>query len=302
MKTLSTASAARLLFPLGLSLWLTSLALAGNPHPDFEVTVSGQGKPVVFIPGLATPGVIWQPVIDQLPAGYQCHVITMAGFGQVKPSGSDPFLSKVRDELIDYMRAEKLDHPIIVGHSLGGFMGLWIAETAPALPGRLVVVDALPYLPAILNPNAGPEAMRAQISPMIAQMARASPAQFTELETEAISVMVTSPDNVRKVIALTEQSDPKTTARAMEELMTTDLRPGLDKIRCPVLVLVSLADKVAFAPKETAMTNFRRQYDGLRGVRFEGFDNAKHFIMVDDLPAFMQALEADLKAAPQGPR
>ena len=52
-----------------------------NTHPDFQVTVTGQGRPVIFIPGLATPGSIWQPAVDQLKATCECHVLTFAGFG-----------------------------------------------------------------------------------------------------------------------------------------------------------------------------------------------------------------------------
>jgi N-formylmaleamate deformylase len=278
------------------ALWLglVSLMRAQNPHPDFEVSVRGQGRPVIFIPGLATPGVIWQPAVDQLCSQYQCHVVTLAGFGKVKPSGSDPFLPRVRDELIDYIRQEKLDHPVIVGHSLGGFLALWVAETAPALPGRLVIVDSLPYLPGLLNPTATPDMMRVQIAPMIAQMAGASREQFTQFEELAISAMVTSPVNIRRLVALTKDSDPETTARAMEELMTADLRPDLGRIACPVVVFISLADKVATSTKEAVLSGFRQQYLGLRGVRFVSFDTSKHFIMVDQPEAFMQALRSEL--------
>jgi N-formylmaleamate deformylase len=295
MQTCSTASAGRYLCLLALWVWPALLALGGDPYPDFEVTVSGQGKPVLFIPGLATPGAIWQPVVDQLQGSHQCRVINLAGFGATKPSGSDPFLPRVRDELIAYIRGEKLDHPVIVGHSLGGFMAMWIAETAPDVPGPLIVVDSLPYLPALVNPGDNPETMRARIGPMIAQMADASPEQFTQLETEAISAMVTSPENARKVTLLAAPSDPRTIARAMAELMTTDLRPELGKITCPVVVYVSMADKLALAPRATVEANFHQQYAGLRGVRFEWFEDAKHFIMVDDPAAFLKALQVDLK-------
>jgi N-formylmaleamate deformylase len=278
------------------ALWmgLASLTQAQNLHPDFEVSVRGHGRPVIFIPGLATPGIIWEPAVDQLCGQYQCHVVTLAGFGRAKPSGSDPFLPRVRDELIDYIRQEKLDHPVIVGHSLGGFLALWVAATAPTLPGRLVVVDALPYLPGLLNPLATPDMMRAQIAPMIAQMAGASPEQFTQFEELAISAMVTSPANIRRLVALAKDSDPKTTARAMEELMTADLRPDLGKIVCPVVVFVSLADKVAASSKEAVLNGFRQQYLGLRGVRFVSFDTSKHFIMVDEPVAFLEALRHEL--------
>lgn len=292
---------ALLLLSAVLLLWTAPAGRAAAPHPDFEVEVSGQGQPVIFIPGLATPGAIWQPVVDELHGAYQCHVISLAGFGNVKPTATNPFLPRVRDELIAYIRAEKLNHPVIVGHSLGGFLALALAETAPELPSRLVIVDALPFLPAIMNPAATPETVRLQVAPMIAQMAESTPQQFTNIEHEAITPMVTSPANVAKVVALTETSDPKTTARALNELMTTDLRPGLGKITCPVLVLAALADKLAFAPKETVMANYRKQYEGLRDARFIGIDDARHFIMVDDLPGFMKLLQGELAPAPATP-
>ena len=277
-----------------LGLQGVSVSRAANPHPDFEVQVTGQGAPVIFIPGLATPGAIWQPAVEQLHGAFQCHVISLAGFGGVKPTGTNPFLPKVRDELIDYIRSEKLDHPLIVGHSLGGFMALWIAETAPELPGRLLVVDALPFLPAILNPDATPQTIRVQVAPLIAQMSDATPDQFADIESQSIAAMVTSPAEIEKVVALTKQSDPKTTALSLMELMTTDIRPNLGKITCPVLVLAALADKTQYAPRETILANYRKQFDGLRGVRIEGVDDAKHFIMVDDMSAFMKALQGEL--------
>ena len=282
------------------ALWLTAPPpiSAAVPHPDFEVEVQGEGRPVIFIPGLATPGVIWQPVVEALHGAYQCHVLSLAGFGQVKPTGTNPFLPRVRDELIAYIRDLKLDHPVIVGHSLGGFLALSIAENVPDLPGGLVIVDALPFLPAIMNPAATPETVKAQVAPMIAQMSNATPQAFADIEHEAISAMVTSPANVEKVVGLTRDSDPKTTGRALNELMTTDLRPNLSKIICPVLVLAALADKITYAPRDAVMANYRKQYDGLAKVRFVGIDSARHFIMVDDLPGFMKVLEPELTPAP----
>jgi pimeloyl-ACP methyl ester carboxylesterase len=301
MKSSIAAFAGRLPAFVWAAAWLLLAAPAfagGSPHPDFEVSVSGQGRPVIFIPGLATPGAIWQPVVDQLHGAYQCHVISPAGFGKVKPTGSDPLLPRLRDELIEYIRSEKLDHPVIVGHSLGGFLALWIAETAPDVPGSLIIVDALPYLPAMLNPSATPETMRSEMAPMIAQMSASSQEVFDAIEKQSISTMITSPANLNKVAALCAGSDPKTTARALLELTTNDLRPGLGKITVPALVLVALADKVSFNPKEAVLANYRKQYEGLRGARFQVFGDARHFIMVDDLPGFMNSLQDGLKAPP----
>ena len=267
-----------------------------DTHPDFVVTVVGQGRPVLFIPGLATPGDIWQPAVDQLKATCQCHVLTLAGFGGVKPSGSNPFLPRVRDEIVAYIHDNKLDHPVIVGHSLGGTMALWVAETAPELPGRLVIVDAMPFMAAIMDPAATMESARAQIAPMVEQVSNSSPAAFASYQQEMIPQWVSSPEQAKKIAAETSKSDPKTVGRALGELMSTDLRGDLGKISCPVLVLGAMADKVIYSPKQEVIDTFHKQYGGLRGVRFEIFDRAKHYIMVDDPAGFQKALDGELAA------
>jgi pimeloyl-ACP methyl ester carboxylesterase len=43
------------------------------------------------------------------------------------PPIKDPLLATVRRELVDYIRAQQLDRPVIVGHSLGGTLALAIA-------------------------------------------------------------------------------------------------------------------------------------------------------------------------------
>jgi CheY-like chemotaxis protein len=52
----------------------------------------------------------------------------------------------VRDGVADYIRKNRLEKPVIVGHSLGGFVALEVAAKYPDLPGRIVIVDAYPLL------------------------------------------------------------------------------------------------------------------------------------------------------------
>jgi len=47
---------------------------------SFTVTVSGAGRPVIFIPGLACDGSIWNETVAHLRGKVQAHVVTLAGF------------------------------------------------------------------------------------------------------------------------------------------------------------------------------------------------------------------------------
>ena len=276
-------------------------ALAQTPDPRIDVQVAGHGEPsLVFIPGLTCPGSVWDHTVARFETGYRCHVVTLAGFGGKPPVKSEHFLDDMADAIIAYIREQKLDKPILVGHSLGGVLAMKIAVKAPELPGRLVIVDSLPFLAGLMGPgidnaaDAGPMA-DAYSKTLTAQ----TPVQFAASQQKFIGSMVTSPEKAAEIAAQTGKSDPATTGQAMRDLLVTDLRPELGKIKCPTLVLGALADKMAMGlPRETVEGAYRRQYLNLAGVRFMFFEKARHFIMVDDLDGFCDALRKDLSGKP----
>src|SRR3546814_5636720 len=60
--------------------------------------------------------------------------------------------------------------PAVVGHSRGGLTGLRIAARAPPEVGRLMVVDAVPFIGTIFAPGATAEMMKPQAEAMAAAM------------------------------------------------------------------------------------------------------------------------------------
>ncbi len=127
----------------------------------FQVKVTGHGQPMILIPGLASSGETWDSTVARYKDRYECHVITVAGFAGV-PRIAAPMLDTVRDQLAAYIREKKLVKPVIVGHSLGGFLALGIAGKYPDLPGKLIIIDAYPSLPAIFQPDITAEQAKAQ--------------------------------------------------------------------------------------------------------------------------------------------
>ena len=276
-----------------LSVVLSACGRSGG-HPDFAVKVSGHGRPVIFIPGIAVPGEVWQPTVDALAGICQCHVLTLAGFGDLKPTRTDPFLPNVRDEIIAYIREQKLDHPVIVGHSMGGVMALWVAETAPELPGRLVIVDALPDMAALRYPDVPMKIVRQKIAADVAQIQNCTLVEQTARQQKMLQSWVTSPEVGAKLLTETARSDPWTVGQALGEMMNANLFPGLTKITCPTLVMISIADKIVHATAEQVTRSFQQQYQPLAGVRFKVFDSAHHFIMLDAPQEFQAALIGEL--------
>ncbi len=284
---------------LSAALLLAASTLEAADTPTLiDVKVTGHGQPVILIPGLTSPGAVWDDTVKQLQDKYQCHVVTIAGFGAMPPVKTDHLLDDARDQIIAYARAQKLVKPGLVGHSLGGFLALAIGEKAPDLPGDIVCVDSLPFLAAVMLPGVTDAAGAKQgAASMRAMMARQDQEQFASyLRGVSIPSMVTKPEDVARLATLCEKSDPATAAQAMYELLSTDLRPELGKIKCPLLVLGALADKLQYVPRPQLEQNYKTQYANAPQTRFAFFEKAKHFIMIDDPEGFNAALEKELAA------
>jgi len=262
-----------------------AVSLSAHAASAFKAQVTGRGQPVILIPGLATSGEVWNDTVRHLCGPRQCHVLTLAGFAG-QPAIDGPLLPRVDRELSEYIAANKLDKPVIVGHSLGGFVGLQFAIHHPDQLSRLVVVDSLPALGAAQAPDATPEQLRGMAAGVRERMLGQDEAGRAQSRRLAVASMMTQPDDVERVIEWGKRSDATTVANAMAELLATDLRQDIARIQAPTLVLGTWIAYKQFAPREAIERNFAQQYARLPGVRVEMADTARHFIMYDD-PAWM---------------
>lgn len=267
----------------------------------FQVKVSGHGQPMILIPGLACPGAVWDSTVAHFSDRYECHVITLAGFGGVPArAATGPFLEGVREELATYISRLKLDHPIVVGHSLGGYLALDLAANHPGMAGRLVIVDSLPFLMGIMRPGApaaDAKQAAADTATAFSQMNAESYAQMIRGGPNG-STMAASTTDVDRVIAWGLASDAASVGRAITELYSADLRPELPRINIPTLVFASWIGYAPYSNHQFAAQIYSDQYSGLKGVRLEITDTARHFIMLDD-PSWMFGKIENFLATPQ---
>jgi pimeloyl-ACP methyl ester carboxylesterase len=242
----------------------------------FTVDVTGEGRPIIFIPGLGCPGDVWNDTVERLGEGFESHVITLAGFAGNKPI-RPPLAAKTRKELVRYIRSRKLDRPIVVGHSMGGFIAFWLAATARELGGA-VVVDAGPRLgDADLD-----DARRLRNA-----WAQAGDEEVVEQIEMIYSLMVKEPKTIEPFLADIAKSDPQSIGDAIYELVTTDVSDKLDSIKVPVLLV--LADG-GFADDYAEMVEDIPEHDVVV------IKKAKHFVFLDDPEGFHAALAKFLRA------
>lgn len=289
---------------LALTAWATlvSPAHAATEHfQDLQVEVIGSGRPVLMIPGLNSGAQVWRETCAALQPQVQCHLIQLPGFAGAPAVASDDFLSAIRDRLLAYSADRKLDHPAVIGHSLGGVLALQMAIAAPQKIGPLVIVDALPYFGAVQNPAATPATLKPMAEQMRAGMLAADATQYAAQTDAAVANMAHAPEQVATLKLWGRDSDRATTANAMYSMTMTDLRQPIAGITAPVLVLGAWAAYQPFGATEASTRQvFATQYAALPGVRIEMSRAGYHFLMWDD-PRWLQTQIRgflDLPAAP----
>jgi pimeloyl-ACP methyl ester carboxylesterase len=270
------------------------------PDPDaFRVEVHGAGRPMILIPGLTSSGAVWDATVAHFADRYEVHVLTLAGFAGVPPVAHDDFLAMERDAVLDYIRTEGLERPVMVGHSLGGVLAYWIAATDPGAVGPVVAVDGVPFLPALQQPDADESTMSAQAEQMATFYATMSEEQMRQQSRMAAQAMVSDGAAVDTIAAWGARSDGATAGRAFAEMMTTDLRDEVAEITSPLL-LVMAGGGMPDAARERTRTAYEAQISAAPRGRVVVATDARHFVMLDD-PAFLHdAIERFLNEAGSG--
>lgn len=283
-------------FILFLAVISLSSGIASSSPTTFEVKVFGSGSPMILIPGIACSGDVWKSTVVHYQDRYECHVITLAGFAGVPPVKSDWFIDQVKNDLIFYIKENRLSKPVIVGHALGGFIAMWLASAEPALVSQVVIVDALPYLPAAFYPNATPTTSAPFANQLRQRLLNQTDEQFEATQRTNFRNLITDSVQADAASEWGVKSDKETVAEVTYELQTIDLREELVKITCPVLVF---ATYIQYAPVQThdGITSlFNAQYAKVKHYQLVVSDRARHFLMLDDPEGFWMETDRFLMA------
>ena len=185
----------------------------------------------------------------------------------------------------------------VVGHALGGTTTLDRAEKNEDNLKKALMVDALPFLGGMQNPQATADSVRPEAETLRDAML-ASKGQMSADQLEPQMAYMSKDKATRHMVAeWGVVSDRTVVARAMFEDTLLDLRPGLSGIKTP-MTLVYPDNIPLYVPADDGKGLSAR----LRAATAEaGRWLIVHFVMLDQPDAFNAASTPSWRKIPAGP-
>jgi pimeloyl-ACP methyl ester carboxylesterase len=240
----------------------------------FAIT-RGEGRDIVLIHGDPANTYSWRKVIEPLAAHYRVHAIDLPGYGfSDKPTDASYDSAWLAGKVVGYMSAEKIEHAVLVGNSMGGHIA---SETAILYPTR---VDALVLIAASGLPVEGepqqdvPLAFRVATWPLIRTIIRELPAR--PLVADGLEKSVYDPSTVTDADVDAYYLPLRTRNGLVAFLRRSALadEPArvelVKRIRAPTLVITGDSDRLV--PRAVA----ERYHDLIAGSRLVVFERTGH--------------------------
>lgn len=245
---------------------------------------------MVLIPGLSCDWTVFDAFMKRNAHKYTMYAVTLPGFG-----GSEAPAAPAKDQFgawLDNADAaiwtvvedQKIEKPVIVGHSLGGHLALRLGCEHAVDLRAVVAIDGAPAFPFGTTPAGMSKQQRITMAKQMAAMYSTVPEQqWAKNQSAMVAGMVTDPNRAAELAELCAKVPQTTTVHYMVDLIAADIRDQLPNLTVPTLVTPSAATHDA-AMLDTNRKVWTELMTGAPELKFAFFEDTRHFIM-DDRPA-----------------
>ena len=109
---------------------------------------AGTGTPeLLFVHGWCCDRTAFQPQIDHFVRTHTVTALDLRGCGRTDCPDDGYTIPELADDLARFCAAVGIENPVVVGHSLGGMIGVELAARHPGVARALVLVDPGPIDP-----------------------------------------------------------------------------------------------------------------------------------------------------------
>ena len=103
----------------------------------------GTGQPLIILHGLFGSLDNWQTLGKQFAENFTVFLVDQRNHGQ-SPHSKEWNYEVMVDDLMELMKDENIENPIVIGHSMGGKTAMLFAVRNPGILRKLIVADMAP--------------------------------------------------------------------------------------------------------------------------------------------------------------
>lgn len=225
----------------------------------------GRGQPVIFIHGWLGSWRYWMSAMDDLSERYRAYALDLWGFGDTDRRMESYSLNAYVDQVEQFMEEMGVPRAILVGHGLGGVVSIRLAARVPERVDRLVAVSTplvgtaiAPPLATFSNHHNGDWVSRI--------LGRRQASAYPEVQMEA------------------SKTDLSAVIHSVRSVWTEDLRPDLESLTMPVLLVYGKNDPLIRPPEDNWMSRWEEN------IYLVSLDDSSHFPMLDEAARFTRLL------------
>ncbi len=113
--------------------------------PAIYFSEAGKGHPIIFLHGFCDSHELWSEFINTFTENYRVITPDLPGFGKSGMLPSPFTIDHVADRLAGWFSEMKLVKPVVIGHSLGGYVALALLERYPKMFSGMVLFHSTAY-------------------------------------------------------------------------------------------------------------------------------------------------------------
>jgi pimeloyl-ACP methyl ester carboxylesterase len=236
------------------------------------VAISGDDPAMILIHGAGMDGTVWQQQTRFLAhRGFRVVAVDLPGHGR---SEGEPLttIADMADWVIRFMAAAELTPAHVVGHSMGTFIGLEMAQRHPDAVTSLVLLgtaNAMPVHPALIDASANELSKAAAL---MASWSHAKPAHVGLNPTPGLWML----GGARALVETSEPGALTVDFTACAEY--SGASEAAAAVTCPVHVVVGRGDKMT-PPKAAAKLTAEMNQDRLTVTEL---NDVGHMMMAED--------------------
>lgn len=221
---------------------------------------------MVFLHGWGLSSKIFEPIIYQLKNDFEVYSLDLPGFGS-SPINKPMVLKNYADFVYEFFKKNKIERPIVIGHSFGGAVAVKLALLYPESVSKIILAGAS----AIRQPDTKIKILRKTsefFSPLIPKKIRMIILKILKLEKSDYAAI----------------QNPLL-KETFKNIINENLAPFLNSVKVPTLIIWGENDT------ETPLKEGKLIAKSIPGARLEVIKNTGHFLFLEKPDKFIKLVK-----------